>query len=106
MHWTPEEISELINMCRQGHPMKEIAEVLDKTERAVAQKYVKLVPPANSHNKKKVGQIVVTEEVKVKLLSAVARGKTPFWNTVAKEVGSGISGAQCEEEYNEVIRKR
>ena len=84
----------------------EIAIALDKSERAVSQKYLKLVPIAGSPARKKASDVEMTEGMKVRLLSAVARKKPVFWAQVAKEVGEGATGTQCESEWNEVIRKR
>jgi hypothetical protein len=106
VRWTSEEASQLISMRRQGSTFHEIAVALDKSERAVQQKYLKLVPPAPSPGKKKASDVEMTEEMKVRLLSAVARKKTTFWVDVAREVGGGATGAQCESQWNQVIRER
>ncbi len=106
VRWTSEETSQLISMRRQGMSFPEIAMALDKTERAVSQKYLKLVPVAGSPGRKKTSDVEMTEGMKVRLLSAVARKKTTFWMDVAKEVGEGATGAQCESEWNQVIRRR
>ena len=106
VRWTSEEASQLISMRRQGMTFHEIAVALDKSERAVQQKYLKLVPAATSPGKKKASDVDMTEEMKVRLLSAVARKKTAFWADVAREVGGGVTGAQCESQWNEVIRER
>lgn len=106
VRWTSEEASQLISMRRQGMTFSEIAVALDKSERGVQQKYLKLVPIAGSPGKKKASDVEMTEEMKVRLLSAVARKKTAFWSDVAREVGGGATGVQCESQWNEVIRER
>lgn len=106
VRWTSEEASRLISMRRQGMIFSEIAVALDKSERSVQQKYLKLVPLAASTGKKKTSEMEMTEEMKVRLLSAVARKKTAFWVDVAREVGGGATGTQCESQWNEVIRER
>jgi hypothetical protein len=79
--------------------------MLNKTERAVAQRFLKLVPTNGNLTKKKNTFVEVSEEMKVKLLAAVSKRKRTFWNEVAKEVG-GITGEQCEAEWTEAIAKR
>lgn len=106
VRWTSEEASRLISMRRQGMIFSEIAVALEKSERSVQQKYLKLVPLAASPGKKKASDMEMTEEMKVRLLSAVARKKTAFWVDVAREVGGGATGTQCESQWNEVIRER
>jgi hypothetical protein len=79
--------------------------MLNKTERAVNQRFLKLVPANGTTTKKKSTFVEMSEEMKVKLLGAVARRKRTFWNAVAQEVGD-ITGAQCEAEWTEAIAKR
>lgn len=90
-------------MRRQGIPFIDIAKALDKTERAVSQKYLKLVPATNS-TKRKNADVEMTEEQKVKLLAAVSRRKTAWWNEVATEFGGSFTGAQCEVMWNRITR--
>ena len=85
--------------------MKEIATALGKTERGVSQKYLKLVP-ANGPRRKKGDEPEMTEDMKIKLLSAVARKKFAFWNAIAKETGEGATALQCEQVYTNEITKR
>jgi len=84
-------------MRRQGIPFLEIAKAMDKTERAVAQKYVKLIPTNTSKRK---NEVEMTEEQKIKLLTIVSRKKTGWWNEVAVELGPEFTGAQCEAMWN------
>jgi hypothetical protein len=82
---------------------------LAKSQRGVEQKYLKLMPPANSPSKassKKGNSVEWTEEMKLALLSAVARGKPTFWQGIAKHVGNNVSAAQCEQEWNEQVKNR
>ena len=104
--WTPEEDSRLISMRRQGMVCSAVAKALGKTERAVSQRYLKLVPTNNPRKKSKADYIEMSEEMKIKLLAAVARRKNSFWQDVAKEVGGGVTGPQCEVEWTDVIRSR
>jgi hypothetical protein len=104
--WTPEEKSELISMRRQGMKWEDIARALDKTVRAAQQHYLKLVPPASPSKKRPTNEVLMTEEMKVKLLAAVAKEKPKFWAMVSQNVGNGITPAQCEMEWNDVIRQR
>jgi len=76
-----------------------------KTERAVAQKYLKLVP-ANAPRRKAATEPDMSEEMKIKLLSTVARKKPAFWSDIARAVGEGATSAQCEEVYTNEIKKR
>ena len=85
---------------------EDIAHALEKTVRAVKQQYLKLVPPANPSKKRRDNEVFVTEEMKVKLLAAVAKDKPKLWAAVSREVGNGITPAQCEKEWNEVIKER
>jgi hypothetical protein len=85
-------------MRRQGIPFLEIAKAMDKTERAVSQKYVKLIPPKTSTRRK--NEVEMTEEQKIKLLTIVSRKKTGWWNEVAVELGPEFTGAQCEAMWN------
>jgi hypothetical protein len=103
--WTSAEISQLIAMRRKGMSFPNIATALNKTERAVSQKYQKLLPASNSP-KRKTEETAMSEEMKIRLLSAVARGKDAFWVAVAKEVGEGATGTQCEATWNMTIRER
>ena len=48
----------------------------------------------------------MTEGMKIKLLSSVARRKHAFWVMVAGDVGEGATAAQCEEIYNSEISRR
>lgn len=94
-------------MRRQGMSFGGIAKALGKTQRAVEQKHLKIVPvAAGSPGKSKFSDIEMSEEMEVKLLGAVAKMKTGFWVTVAKEVGGGASGPQCEAKWNDVVRNR
>jgi len=94
-------------MRRRGMSYEEIAVAMDKTARAVSQQYLKLVPSSASPGKKrKATDVEMTEDMKVKLLAAVAKAKPTFWASVAKEVGNGISPGQCEMEWNTVIKDR
>lgn len=94
-------------MRRQGMAYEDIATNLGKTARAVQQQYLKLVPAPNSPSKKrKTNDVVVTEDMKVKLLAAVAKTKPAFWATVAQAVGNGITPGQCEMEWNDVVKAR
>jgi len=85
--------------------MSEIALAMNKTERAVSQKYLKLFPPTNS-TRRKVAEKQMSEEMKIKLLSLVAKHKSGFWNTIARDIGDGFTAVECETEYNAVIRNR
>jgi hypothetical protein len=82
----------------------DIAIALNRTERSVAQRYLKLVPTA-SPSKGSNSDPPMSEEKKVKLLGAVARRKPVFWKEIAKEVGD-VTAAQCEAEWSQVIRTR
>jgi hypothetical protein len=94
-------------MRRQHKSTEEIAIALNKTPNAIVQKYIKLVPPSGGAGKKRKNTDVdMTEEMKVRLLAAVARAKPSFWATVAHEVGNGITPRQCEMEWNVVIKER
>ena len=95
-------------MRRQGNSFAEIAEALGRTERSVSQKYLKLVPATASPTKRKsaYSDIPMSEDMKVKLLGAVAKHKTAFWQAIARDVGRGVTGPQCESEWAEVIRNR
>lgn len=104
--WTPEEDSRLITMRRQGMVCSAVAKALGKTERAVSQRYLKLIPTNNPRKRSKIDYIEMSEEMKIKLLAAVARRKNTFWQDVAKEVGGGVTGSQCEMEWTEVVRSR
>ena len=102
----PEEVSQLLAMRRQGMPFKEIANAMNKTERAVGQKFQILVPN-NSPNKKKYKvEPQMTEGMRIKLLSSVAKRKHHFWMEVAKDVGEGATASQCEEVYTGEIARR
>jgi hypothetical protein len=90
-------------MRRQGISFADIAKTLDKTERAVSQKYGKLVPPTNS-TKRKITEVHMTEEQKVMLLAIVSRRKNGWWNEVAAELGRGFTGVQCEAMWGQVTR--
>jgi hypothetical protein len=79
--------------------------MLNKSERSVNQHFLKLVPANRTPTRKKHSFVEMSEEMKVKLLAAVARRKSRFWNEVAQEVG-GITGAQCEAEWTETVAKR
>jgi hypothetical protein len=79
--------------------------MLNKTQRSVNQHFLKLVPANGNLTRKKTSFVDMSEEMKVKLLAAVARRKSKFWNEVAQEVG-GITGAQCEAEWTETVAKR
>jgi len=95
-------------MCRQGMSLEDVAIALGKSKQAVYQKYLKLVPRVGSagNGRKKSSSVDMAEDVKVRLLSAVARGKAAFWAGIAKEVGEGITGPQCEAQWNEVVMNR
>jgi hypothetical protein len=84
----------------------DIATVLNKTERAVSQKYLKLIPTTNSPKKRKLEEMEMSEEVEIRILSAVAKTKDAFWACVAKEVGKGLTGPQCEAVWNMTINGR
>jgi len=88
-------------MRRQGASFGNIAIAMRKTQRAVEQKYRKVVP--TNAPKKKIADVEMTEEMKIKLLSAVARRKPTFWAEVAREVGDGVMPGQCEEIYTKEI---
>jgi hypothetical protein len=92
-------------MYSQGHSPSHIAHALDRSVRAVQQKYLKVVPLANGIRKKE-SNVDMSKDMKFKLLAAVAKRKNAFWATVAKEVGERVSGALCEAEWNDVIRNR
>lgn len=102
--WTPEEISQLLAMRRQGMKWDDIAHRLNKTNRSVMQKFLKLVPSTSPKRKKP--EVEMTEGMKIKLLSSVARRKHAFWVMVAGDVGEGATAAQCEEIYNSEISRR
>lgn len=91
-------------MRRQGMKWDAIAQALNKTIRSVEQKYLKLVP-SNSPKRKKP-EVEMTEEMRIRLLSSVARRKHGFWVMVAGDVGEGASAAQCEEIYNGEVSRR
>jgi hypothetical protein len=98
---------QLITFRRQGVSFNDIAIALNKTVRGVAQKYIKLMPPSNSPSKaKKSSTVEFTEEMKISTLSAVASAKTEFWAGIAKRVGHGATGAQCEQVWNDEVRNR
>jgi len=78
---------------------------MNKTERAVEQKYLKLIP-ANAPRRKAATEPEMSEEMKIRLLSAVAKKKTAFWNDIARAVGEGTTAGQCEGAYTNEIRKR
>jgi hypothetical protein len=103
--WTPEEDAHLISLRRQGFSFPDIATMLNKTQRSVNQRFLKLVPANRTLTKKKHSFVDMSEEMKVKMLAAVARRKTKFWNEVAQEVG-GVTGAQCEAEWTQTVAKR
>lgn len=84
----------------------EIALALKKTERAVSQKYLKLIPTSNSPKKRKWEETEMSKEMEVRILSAVAKAKDAFWAHVASEVGDGVTGAQCEAAWNMTVRER
>jgi Ribonuclease G/E len=90
-------------MRRQGIGFIDIAKALDKTERAVSQKYLKLCPLTNS-TKKKNADVQMTELQKVRLLAVVSRRKGGWWNEVATEIEGGFTGAQCEVMWNQITR--
>jgi hypothetical protein len=94
-------------MRRSKMSNAEVAKELKKSERAVSQKYLKLVPSSSPRKLggKKGLSVVMTEDVKVNILSAVARKKNKFWAEVAAEVG-GITGPQCEQLWNDEVRNR
>ena len=91
-------------MRRQGMRFKEIANALNKTERAVVQKFQNLVPN-NSPKKRKV-EPQMTEGMRIKLLGCVAKRKHHFWMEIAKNVGEGATASQCEEVYTGEIARR
>jgi hypothetical protein len=106
VRWTGAEDAELIRLRHQGTSYTDIALAMNKTERAVSQRYLKLVP-TNSPKKNKIGLGGrLSEQERVALLVVVARTKRPYWSNVAKEIGGNVSGEQCELEWNEVIRTR
>jgi hypothetical protein len=93
-------------MRRQGLQSKQVAVALGKTERAVAQKYLKLVPLNGPRRKAAAMEPQMTEQMKIKLLSEVARKKSAFWSGIARAVGEGATPAQCEEVYTNEIKRR
>jgi len=105
--WTPEEHAKLLSMRRQNKGFEDIALALNRTKRSVEQMHLKLVPvnPSPSRSKAAAAGGPMSEEKKIKLLAVVAKRKPLFWKEVANEVG-GVSGAQCEAEWAEVIRRR
>jgi len=84
----------------------DIATALNRTVRGVAQKYDKLMPSGSPSKAKKSSTTEFTEEMKISTLSAVASAKTDFWAGIAKRVGHGATGAQCEQAWNEEVRNR
>jgi len=76
-----------------------------KTDRAVSQKFLKLVP-SNGPRRKAAVEPEMSEQMKIKLLSAVAKKKAAFWMDIARGVGEGATPAQCEEVYTNEIKKR
>jgi hypothetical protein len=84
----------------------DIATALNRTVRSVAQKYDKLMPSGSPSKAKKSSTIEFTEEMKISTLRSVASAKTEFWAGIAKSVGQGATGAQCEQAWNEEVRNR
>jgi hypothetical protein len=70
----------------------------------VDHKFQSLVPN-NSPKRRKV-EPQMTEGMRIKLLSSVAKRKHHFWTEVAKDVGEGATASQCEEVYTGEIASR
>jgi hypothetical protein len=106
--WSAAEDAELIRLRRQGMKSDDIATVMNKTERAVAQRYLKLVPTSANHRKGRKNELYLplSERQTVQLLAVVARKKAAFWNDIAKEVGPEVTGGQCEAAWTQAIADR
>lgn len=106
--WSAAEDAQLIRLRRQGMKSDDIATVMNKTERAVAQRYLKLLPTGANHRtgKKSEPYLPLSERQIVQLLAVVARKKAAFWNDIAKEVGPEVTGGQCEAAWTQAIADR
>lgn len=89
---------------------EDIATEMNKTEGAVCQHYLKLVPTGGNkrmaRRKKNEPFLALSEVQIVQLLAVVARKKAGFWNAVAREVGPEVTAGQCEAAWTQVVANR